>query len=106
MMTAIITMSVNGRVTRTKHCPYCAGRRIGQGNSFADKCPEAAAEWDYEKNEGKTPDKFAPTSNRKYWFKCKLGHSYKTSLASKSGGSGCPNCTNQASQPELEFTLN
>ena len=95
--------SVNGRVTRTKHCPYCAGRRIGQGNSFADKCPEAAAEWDYEKNEGKTPDKFAPTSHRKYWFKCKLGHSYKTSLASKSGGSGCPNCTNQASQPELRI---
>ena len=31
-----------------QHCPYCAGRRIGQGNSFADKCPEAAAEWDYE----------------------------------------------------------
>ena len=95
--------SVNGRVTRTKHCPYCAGRRIGQGNSFADKCPEAAAEWDYEKNKDKTPDKVAPTSHRKYWFKCKLVHSYKTSLASKSGGSGCPNCTNQSSQPELRI---
>ena len=95
--------SVNGRVTRTKHCPYCAGRRIGQGNSFADKCPEAALEWDYEKNKDKTPDKVSPTNHRKYWFKCKLGHSYKTSLATRSGGSGCPNCTNQSSQPELRI---
>ena len=95
--------SVNGRVSRIQHCPYCSGRRIGQGNSFADKYPEAAAEWDYENNKDKTPDKVAPSSPGKYWFKCKLQHSYKTSLASRSGGSGCPKCTNQSSQPELRI---
>ena len=93
--------SVNQRTSRTRVCPYCSGYRIGQGNSFADKSPEAAAEWDYEKNNDKTPYEVSPSTSSKYWFKCKLGHSYKAPPASRTGGHGCPKCTNSSSQPEL-----
>ena len=95
--------SVNARVSTTRLCPYCSGYRIGQGNSFQDKYPLAAKEWDYEKNGDKTPEKLAPTSQKKFWFRCKKNHSYKTSLASRSGGSGCPKCTSQSSQPEIRI---
>ena len=93
----------NQRVTARVTCPYCSGYRIGQGNSFADKCPEAAAEWDYEKNGSVTPDKIAPSSDKKRWFVCKLGHSYKTNVKYRTAGHGCPHCTNQSSQQELRI---
>ena len=93
--------SVNQRTSRTRVCPYCSGYRIGQGNSFADKSPEAAAEWDYKKNKGKSPSEVSASTHSKYWFKCKLNHSYKAPPASRTAGHGCPKCTNSSSQPEL-----
>ena len=59
--------SVNQRVSAIKHCPYCSGHRIGQGNSFADKCPEAAAEWDYEKPSSDAGPFPAGSTRRVYW---------------------------------------
>ena len=53
--------SVKQRTSRTRVCPYCSGYRIGQGISFADKSPEAAAEWDYEKNKDKSPYEVFPS---------------------------------------------
>ena len=92
----------NQRVTARVTCPYCSGYRIGQGNSLADKFPDVAAEWDYKKNGIVTPDQIAPKSDGKHWFKCKLGHSYRTNVKFRtSKGSGCPKCTNQSSQQEL-----
>ena len=94
--------SVNQRVTRTRTCPVCSGYRIQASNSFAAKSPEAAKEWDYNKN-SMTPDDVAPWSHKKYWFICKRAHSFKARLSDRSKGSGCPKCTNNSSQPELRI---
>ena len=65
---------------------------IPNGNSLAEKCPEAAKEWDYEKNNGLSPDMFSYTSNQKMWFKCEKDHSYRMAIHNKAYGQGCPYC--------------
>lgn len=79
-------------------CPVCAGKVIIPG--FNDLRTWATInnheyllkEWDYEKNDLK-PEKVAPHSNKKYWFICKRGHSYKAQLANRAkNDSGCPVC--------------
>ena len=85
-------------------CPYCSGKRIGQGNSLADRFPKIAAEWDREKNGDITPDMVASKTNKKFWFTCPLNHTYRTSVSYRTNkGSGCPNCTSQSSQQELRI---
>ena len=37
------------RTSKPWSCPYCSGKRVGQGNSLIDRFPEIAEEWDYEK---------------------------------------------------------
>ena len=95
--------SVNQRTSRTIKCPICSGYRIEQGNSLADKFPDIAAEWDFEKNGDITPDKISARNNKKYWYKCKLNHSYNSRTADRTTGGGCPKCTTQSSQPELRI---
>lgn len=56
--------------------------------------------WDYEKNEGKTPDDFYFGSNRKVWLNCLNGHSYQQMVGKISNGNNCPYCVNQKVSPE------
>lgn len=74
-------------------CPYCAGNRLVPGvNDIASAFPEMASEWDYERNNGITPDMVAKTSARPYWWLCPEGHSYRSSPGSRSRGCGCTYC--------------
>ncbi len=62
--------------------------------SIAIQYPDVVWEWDVEKNKGLTPDMINATSNISYWWKCKLGHSYKAAPSNKlSNGHGCPICS-------------
>jgi len=62
--------------------------------SIAIQYPDMVWEWDVDKNNGLTPDMINATSNVTYWWKCKLGHSYKAAPANKlSNGHGCPICS-------------
>ncbi len=79
-------------------CPVCAGKVIVNGiNDLETWCKKndrqyILEEWDYEKNTV-LPTEVAPFANKKIWFVCKQGHSYKSSLANKTGNrSGCPIC--------------
>ena len=56
---------------------------------------ELMKEWDWEKNKNMDPNTLTYGSNQKAWWKCKLNHSYKSSIANKSNGKGCPFCANQ-----------
>ena len=40
------------------------GHRPKEGESLADLFPDVASQWDYEKNEGKTPDQFTVGSSK------------------------------------------
>ncbi len=86
---------VNGVASNGTRCPYCAGYKAIPGETdIATLFPGVAAEWDYEKNAQLSPDRVAPGSHDKVWWKCALGHSYQSAPYSRTGkyNSGCPFC--------------
>ena len=76
-------------------CPYCSGLYAIKGvNDLATVFPALALEWDYDKNAELSPDKVKPRSSQRVWWKCKAGHSWRTSIANRSNlHSGCPYCS-------------
>jgi len=58
--------------------------------------PELAAQWDYDKNNGLTPDRVAANDNKKAWWLCGKGHSWQAAVSSRNQGRDCPYCTNRA----------
>lgn len=74
-------------------CPYCAGKLAISGkNDAATLFPKLISEWDSEKNRGLTLQRLLPNSSQKAWWKCKRGHRWKTSIQSRTNGTGCPYC--------------
>lgn len=60
---------------------------------LATLMPEIAEEWNYGRNRGKTPQMFTKYSNQKVWWKCDLGHEWRTAINTRTGlGLGCPEC--------------
>ena len=64
---------------------------------LSSKYPLLLKQWDYDKNNKDNiyPDKVSPGSNKKVWWKCEKGHSYKQGIYSKVKGSSCPFCSNK-----------
>ncbi len=63
------------------------------GQSLADKHPDIAAQWAYDLNAPLSPEHFRPQANKKVWWRCKNGHTWKTTLNIRVGQStGCPAC--------------
>ena len=79
------------------NCPYCCNRKILSGyNDLKTLCPELAEEWNYEKNQGLTPDEVGPSVARKVWWKCKNGHEWIASINARNNkfkSTGCPYCS-------------
>ncbi len=63
------------------------------GNSFADLFPNAAREWDYDKNGDLRPEDVSSRSGKKAYFKClSKGHVTLSTIANKAAGHGCSKC--------------
>ncbi|WP_176757347.1 zinc-ribbon domain-containing protein [Butyrivibrio sp. INlla14] len=78
-----------------KKCPYCTNQKVLPGfNDLLTVNPEAASEWNYEKNGTLTPDKVKYSANIKVWWKCAKGHEWEAFVFNKSKGHGCPYCSN------------
>lgn len=68
--------------------------------SLAEKFPDIAAQWDYERNGDLTPNKVSYGSNLIVWWKCSVcGHSYQKRIANRTAPSRrsaesnkCPIC--------------
>lgn len=74
-------------------CPYCAGSKVLAGyNDLKTRTPWVAADWDYERNHGKTPEEVFPYSNRRAWWVCRRGHHWRASINARQTGAGCPIC--------------
>lgn len=74
-------------------CPYCSGRLPILGETDLNTVnPKLSSEWDYEKNKLRPTD-YTSGSTQKVWWKCKKGHSYEATIASRGSGSGCPYCS-------------
>jgi len=74
-------------------CPYCAGKKVLKGyNDLKTVNPTLAKEWNYEKNNGLTPEDVMPNSNKKVWWKCSKGHEWQAMVINRNKGRGCPEC--------------
>ncbi len=86
--------SVVSRTSGGTGCPVCTGRKILAGeNDLASQFPKIAAQWHPSNNGALLPQQVAPTSNRRVWWLCELGHSYQAAVSARTmHGSGCPYC--------------
>lgn len=89
------------RIGRSSGCPLCARKRVGvmsranavrHDGTFFDAIPELLIEWDKSRNSSLNPEDFSPKSSNKVWWKCVRGHSWETTIASRTSGSNCPRC--------------
>ena len=75
-------------------CPTCMGRIVLPGfNDLLTTNPDVAAEWVKALNGSLSPQEFSFGSSQKVWWKCSDGHEWKTSIASRTAGRGCPSCS-------------
>lgn len=86
--------AVYSRTVSGTGCPVCTGKLVLPGvNDLASQYPELSAEWAWELNGELTPERVSPSSNRRVWWRCKLGHEWQTVVASRTRmGTGCPYC--------------
>ena len=61
--------------------------------SISEECPHLVKEWDYKKNSPLLPTDVRKFSNKRVWWKCRLGHSWQAPVSRRTGGSGCPYCS-------------
>lgn len=89
--------AVYSRTTLGTGCPVCTGRQALAGeNDLATLYPDIAAQWDEEKNGALHPSNVTAGSNRRVWWQCEKGHSYRAVIAQRvQRGDGCPYCANR-----------
>ncbi len=93
--------AVYSRTTLSTGCPVCTGRQALAGeNDLATLYPDIAAQWDEEKNGALHPSNVTAGSNRRVWWRCEKGHSYRAMIAQRvQRGDGCPYCANRKVLP-------
>ena len=80
--------------TMASGCPVCCGKKVEKGyNDLLFLYPEVAKEWCYELNKLK-PDEVVAGAKKMVWWKCELGHTWKTPVFSRTGTlkTKCPYC--------------
>lgn len=98
---------ISKRTISNQSCPICAGRRVLQGfNDLATTHPNLIKEWDYNKNTI-LPTEVTHGSDKKIYWICKYGHSWKSTISSRVSNTGCPICAkgSQTSFPEKVITF-
>lgn len=86
--------SVLCRTQEGTGCPVCTGRVIQPGeNDLASRFPQLAGEWHPTRNGALLPTQVSPSSKRRVWWRCPLGHEYIAEIGMRTiRGSGCPYC--------------
>jgi len=82
--------------SRGNGCPYCAGKAVCEDNCLQVLNPVLAGEWHPTRNGSLTAKDVTPGSNKKVWWKCAKCHEWPATIASRSGGNGCPYCAGKA----------
>lgn len=82
---------VKNRALLGSGCPYCEHRATLKGyNDLATLNPELAKSWSPKNN--LKPSEVSPSSNLEVLWVCENGHEWKTRIADRSKGHGCPYC--------------
>ena len=72
-------------------CPICSGHQVLTGyNDLATTNPELAAQAD-----GWDPATLTAGSGKKVGWRCEKDHKWKVAVSGRSGGRGCPICSNK-----------
>ena len=95
----IYSSSIGSRTGRGNGCSVCSGQQVLAGfNDLQTKFPDIAAEaygWD--------PSTVTAGTNKKNDWKCKEGHIYSSTVASRTNmGSGCPTCAEYGFDPQKD----
>lgn len=61
--------------------------------SLAERSPELAMEWDYEKNGDLKPEDVSVNSCKRVWWQCDQGHEWMATVAARYKGQPCPYCS-------------
>ena len=89
--------SIANRNSNSHNCPYCAGQRVIKGeNDLFTMNPDLASEWHPIKNGSLKPEDVVKSSGKKVWWKCKIGHEWKATIASRYRGRNCPICQKES----------
>lgn len=85
--------TLHHRINMNTGCGICSHKVFSEGNNDLQTThPKIALEFDVVKNKI-TPNKvMAGSNNKKYWFICPKGHSYKSTLLNRKKGRNCPQC--------------
>lgn len=84
--------TVKSRVMGTS-CPYCSGRLPIPGKTdLATLRPDLSKQWHPDKN-SLTPQEVTVSASNKVWWRCENGHEWEAYIYSRSGGSGCAQCS-------------
>jgi len=87
--------SGNKRASNGQNCPYCGNQTLQPGyNDLATTHPTLAGEL-----VDADPATIIAGSDRKYLWRCALGHGWRTSVYNRTRGHGCLYCTNQRVLP-------
>ena len=96
--------AVAARTNAGSGCPYCASKKVLPGfNDLKTKYPDVAAQWHTELNGTLTPEMVTSGSQKKVWWKCRVGHVWKAVISSRTGDyCGCPVCAGKKISPYYE----
>ena len=86
-------MQISSRTYGGQGCPYCGHNAVWQGhNDLKTTHTKLCEEWDYEKNEGISPEHFSAGSHKKVWWRCRTcNYSWKATIKDRLTR-GCPHC--------------
>jgi hypothetical protein len=93
-------------ILRGRGCGVCHGKQLRKSNCLAIKNPKISEQWDYKKNNGLTPYDITANSRTKVWWRCDKGHSWKSQVASRNYGHGCPVCNISKNEEKVRIFLN
>lgn len=90
--------SIDNRSRAGSGCPVCSGRDVEVGVSdLLTTHPHIAAEavgWD--------PTTVKAGSDRRKLWRCQDGHEWRTTVATRTSGKGCPSCARYGFKPEQD----
>jgi len=91
------------RRSRIDGCPYCNHQLASREYNLATENPELSIEWHTTKNGSLTPRDVLPYSNKKVYWQCQRKHTYRSTVANRNNGNGCPKCNSKISRSEIRI---
>jgi hypothetical protein len=93
--------SGSNRLFFASSCPICSNKQVLQGfNDLAHTSPDLAKEWHPHLNGDLTASDVVATTHKKVWWRCEMGHEWRTSGFHRQAGTACPSCAPYGFKPD------